>query len=248
MYKQVPAAVIGRVSLLSRGISLLLERSGYQIEPDLNAAHAAGIMEDSGRRSILIILEDDRPAEDIADTIKALRISHPAGFIVVMYRDFSTREIRELLSIGADGVLPASIGPEGLLSALNLILSEEIQFVVMDAKATTSARAHDTAPTHPFAQHEEAVQIERRAQSPTDFRLPDALSISDRESAVLQNLIRGDSNKMIARRLSISEATVKIHVRSLLRKIGAENRTQAAIMALNECMADTPSVDFSLKN
>jgi hypothetical protein len=45
--------------------------------------------------------------------------------------------------------------------------------------------------------------------------------------------LRGDSNKMIARELGITEATVKVHLKGLLRKIGAGNRTQAAIWAMN---------------
>jgi two-component system nitrate/nitrite response regulator NarL len=45
--------------------------------------------------------------------------------------------------------------------------------------------------------------------------------------------VEGDSNKAIANRLGITEATVKVHLKSLLRKIGAANRTQAAIWALN---------------
>jgi two-component system nitrate/nitrite response regulator NarL len=50
---------------------------------------------------------------------------------------------------------------------------------------------------------------------------------------ILRCLLNGDSNKMIANHLNITEATVKVHLKSLLRKINASNRTQAAIWALN---------------
>src|SRR5262249_29075106 len=56
--------------------------------------------------------------------------------------------------------------------------------------------------------------------------------LSRRERQVLVYLARGDSNKMIARRCEISEATVKVHLKAILRKIAAHNRTQAAIWAL----------------
>jgi two-component system, NarL family, nitrate/nitrite response regulator NarL len=60
----------------------------------------------------------------------------------------------------------------------------------------------------------------------------DAARLSPREKEMLTHLVVGHSNKAIARRLDIAEATVKVHLKSVLRKIRVENRTQAAIWAL----------------
>jgi two-component system nitrate/nitrite response regulator NarL len=57
--------------------------------------------------------------------------------------------------------------------------------------------------------------------------------ISPREQDILQQLVSGASNKAIANRLGITEATVKVHLKTLLRKIDVNNRTQAAIWAMN---------------
>jgi two-component system nitrate/nitrite response regulator NarL len=57
--------------------------------------------------------------------------------------------------------------------------------------------------------------------------------LSPREQEILQSLVTGASNKMIAIRLGITEATVKVHLKTLLRKIDVKNRTQAAIWAMN---------------
>ena len=57
--------------------------------------------------------------------------------------------------------------------------------------------------------------------------------LSVREKSILQCLALGDSNKAIARKVDIAEATVKAHVKTILRKIRAQNRTQAAIWAMN---------------
>ena len=54
-----------------------------------------------------------------------------------------------------------------------------------------------------------------------------------REREILQHLVMGASNKLIANRLGITEATVKVHLKTLLRKIDVNNRTQAAIWAMN---------------
>jgi two-component system nitrate/nitrite response regulator NarL len=57
--------------------------------------------------------------------------------------------------------------------------------------------------------------------------------LSPREGLILQWLVEGSSNKIIARRAAISEATVKVHMKAILRKVNAQNRTQAAIWAVN---------------
>ena len=54
----------------------------------------------------------------------------------------------------------------------------------------------------------------------------------EREEQILKALVRGQSNKMIARMCCVTEATVKVHMKSILRKIRVANRTQAAIWAL----------------
>ena len=54
---------------------------------------------------------------------------------------------------------------------------------------------------------------------------------------ILQSLMTGASNKVIANRLNLAEATVKVHLRSILRKIQVRNRTQAAVWALNRGMS-----------
>ena len=57
--------------------------------------------------------------------------------------------------------------------------------------------------------------------------------LSPREKIILRCLIEGNSNKCIARKIEIAEATVKVHVKAILRKIRVQNRTQAAIWAMN---------------
>lgn len=56
--------------------------------------------------------------------------------------------------------------------------------------------------------------------------------LSEREKQILQGIARGESNKAIARRLAITESTVKVHVKTILRKVNARNRTQAAVWAM----------------
>lgn len=73
-----------------------------------------------------------------------------------------------------------------------------------------------------------------------------AVKLSDREAEILQCLVNGASNKAIARDLRIAEATVKVHVKGLLRKMQLQNRTQAAIWALNNTHAARVSASSHL--
>ena len=82
--------------------------------------------------------------------------------------------------------------------------------------------------------HLAALLISGRVGATTAGATPAARNgLSQREVQILRCLLNGDSNKMIANHLNITEATVKVHLKSLLRKINASNRTQAAIWALN---------------
>jgi two-component system nitrate/nitrite response regulator NarL len=75
----------------------------------------------------------------------------------------------------------------------------------------------------------------------------DALApqLSSREKSVLLCLIIGDSNKCIARKMDIAEATVKVHVKAILRKIRVQNRTQAAIWGMNHGSLVRPMNDVA---
>jgi two-component system nitrate/nitrite response regulator NarL len=76
-------------------------------------------------------------------------------------------------------------------------------------------------------------EVKARPPEPRD---PSSKGLSPRETQILRHLANGCSNKAIARELNISEATVKVHLNALLRKVRAANRTQAAMWALNNGM------------
>jgi DNA-binding NarL/FixJ family response regulator len=68
-----------------------------------------------------------------------------------------------------------------------------------------------------------------RAAPPLGIKDP---QLSQRERQILTHLAEGDSNKQIARAFNITESTVKVHLKAILRKITAQNRTQAAISVI----------------
>jgi two-component system nitrate/nitrite response regulator NarL len=108
---------------------------------------------------------------------------------------------------GADGFLIKNVSPEALIQSLQLIMLGEKVFPTNLASMLLDMNA--VSPQHSVR------------------------GLSPREQEILQALVTGASNKLIAIKLGITEATVKVHLKTLLRKIDVNNRTQAAIWAMN---------------
>ena len=133
----------------------------------------------------------------------------------------SSEEVAAALQEGAIGYLPASLDCNLILDALCLISSGLSVFPPLgDGTVVAAGQTRDS---------------DRLVQS--------NVALTEREQDVLVALKQGKSNKSIARDLGVSLSTVKVHIRSLFRKIGARNRTEAAIAAdriLAFCAADRP--------
>lgn len=123
--------------------------------------------------------------------------------VALMGHTLDPQQMRDALRLGAAGFLPYSMASDALLSALRLMASGEV-FV--------------------------PVALTENIQ----FSKPDAKDafLSRREREVLDGLLAGHSNKQIAERIGLSEVTIKYHLKSLRSKLGARNRTHAALRAI----------------
>jgi len=126
------------------------------------------------------------------------------GARVALMSGIATREVAEqALKLGAAGFLPKTLPAKSLVNAVRFMAMGE-QYAPIDFMTAAS----ETAPVNPLAE-----------------------KLSQREMQVLQRVCEGKANKEIARELGIQEPTVKLHMKTLNRKIGAHNRTQAAMIA-----------------
>jgi len=117
--------------------------------------------------------------------------------------------LMQVLDAGVDGYLLNNMSSEALIHSLSLVMAGETVF-----------------PT-------ELADILRQAGNGLSHGIGASVNgLTPREIEILQCLIQGDANKVIANRLDITEATVKVHLKALLKKIRASNRTQAAIWAI----------------
>lgn len=123
---------------------------------------------------------------------------------------------------GASGFIPSTMDPSIALEALKFILRGGSYFPPA-AMLRCQAAQDDTEPLDPEP-------TQRSGKAATKDRASTS-SLTGRQQQVAALLRKGLPNKLIARELAMTEATVKVHVRQIMRKLGATNRTQAAISA-----------------
>lgn len=154
-------------------------------------------------RPDVVLMDLEMPVLDGIEATRRIKAEQPDVAVVVL-TSFSDRErILRALDAGAVGYLLKDVEPEGLAKAI-------------------AAAARGDAPLDPKAAR--TLLSARRAVAPGD-------TLSEREREVLLMVAEGLPNKLIARRLSISEKTVKAHLTSVFRQIGVTDRTQAALWA-----------------
>jgi two-component system nitrate/nitrite response regulator NarL len=190
--------------LFRQGLKHLLAGTRFEVGAEFNTVELALEAEEITETSDLVI--SGQAVTDEAD-LRALREAFPTARIVVLADGLSVEALRAAMGSGADGFLSKSVSPEALIQSLQLVMLGEKVFPTNLASMLLDMNA--VSPQHSVR------------------------GLSPREQEILQALVTGASNKVIAYKLGITEATVKVHLKTLLRKIDVNNRTQAAIWAMN---------------
>jgi DNA-binding NarL/FixJ family response regulator len=164
---------------------------------------------------------------DNSQRIKALRAIAPDVPLVIFSESESREEIISALNIGAQGLLYAGMNSELALQAFSFILDGGSYFPSALRPRRPLPQRHPVIDCNPTPRS--CVNGGSSAEDLKDADLTDR-NLTARQGAVLELLSRGNSNKVIARRLAMSEGTVKFHVRQIMRKFGVTNRTQVAVV------------------
>jgi two-component system nitrate/nitrite response regulator NarL len=157
----------------------------------------------------LILLDLHMREKNRIETVKAIRDAGLDCRIVILTVSDNADDLVAAIRTGADGYLLKDMEPEDLLAAIDQTLNGRT--VIGERLNGLLARAI----------REEATAKQR-----------DTAMLTEREQEILQGLAQGLSNKLIARNLDIAEATVKVHVKSLLKKLGCRSRLEAAVWAV----------------
>lgn len=202
MFEKVRVLIIDDHPLMRRGIKQLIE-----LEDNFGVVGDAG----SGSEGIelalktnpeLIILDLNMKGLSGLDTLKALRAEGVDARIVILTVSDAKNDVFALIDAGADGYLLKDTEPDMLLAQLKRIAQGEV--ILSDAV--------------------KELVLERNNESDPFY------SLTEREMDVLSLVATGLSNKQIANKLFISEETVKVHIRNLLRKLNVHSRVAATVL------------------
>lgn len=194
--------------LLRSGLRSQLDGKGFLIGAEAATVDEISRNGTNGSAPDIIILDFAQGTE----AVSALKAAQPQARTVVFAESAELAHLADMFSAGADGYLLKSITPSALIESLRLVALGEKVFPSMLTDFLGAMRA---------------------SQSGTSERVRVGdVALSQRELDIIRRLADGHSNKAIAKELSITEATVKVHLKTVLRKLGASNRTQVAIWAV----------------
>ncbi|WP_305856642.1 two-component system response regulator NarL [Balneatrix alpica] len=197
--------------LLRRGVTQLIELED-ELEVVGEASHALeGIAKAQELEPDLILLDLNMPEINGLETLRRLREAEVDSRIVVFTVSDNEEDVIAALKAGADGYLLKDMEPEDLLAHLRQAAHGKI---VISEKLTALLA--------------QALQSNRK-----DNR-PDIDSLTPRERQIIKLIAQGLPNKLIARKLHITEATVKVHVKHLLKKLRLRSRVEVAVWAVQE--------------
>jgi DNA-binding NarL/FixJ family response regulator len=171
--------------------------------------------------------------------LEQLRAQVPDIPLVIMSDHLGAEDIAAALQTGAMGYVHTGSVLELAMRALSFIIKGGSYFPISVLRELQRRAANQNGPGGDRGNGKggllsRGVVIKGGMSEALSIDIDDkARSLTPRQAAVLECLCQGDSNKLIARRLSVSETTVKVHVRQIMRKLGAANRTQAAVLTCN---------------
>ena len=199
--------------LFRKGVRQLIEMA-----PDLQVLGEAS----SGEQGIamakeldpdLILLDLHMTGMSGIGTLKAMRDAGIDCRVVILTVSDNADDLVAAIRAGADGYLLKDMEPEDLLGAIGEALNGRT--VIGERLSGLLARAI-------------------RAEAASGQR--ESAMLTEREREMLQGLAQGLSNKLIARNLNITESTVKVHVKNVLKKLGFRSRLEAAVWAVERGM------------
>ncbi len=164
----------------------------------------------------LIIMDLGLPMEDGVDAIKKIRKNNNDVKIIVLTSHSEKDEVISCLKAGISAYCTKDIKPEKLCDIIFDVLSGSMYFDAAVSKYVLESNS------------------EKKETILGNISLKDCYNLTHQEKRVLILLASGNNNQQIAKKLSISINTTKVHVCSILQKMGVEDRTQAAIKAIRE--------------
>jgi len=169
---------------------------------------------------LLVIGVADDP-DDTAKQIALFKEKHGSGRVAVLADHYQLSDLVSAFRAGANAYFTKVTTCNAFIKSLELVMLGET-FVPSEILSLIIAHNYEA----------NDLKVETDAQKQAKVVSNDAHPLSVQETRIMSYLIAGNSNKLIARKINITEATVKVHVKAILRKIRVQNRTQAVVWAM----------------
>jgi two-component system nitrate/nitrite response regulator NarL len=234
--KITSTVVVGRRALLREGVVSILQHTAYRIVATATtAADLKGRRLPGSQRLVVVLSVDgaDVTTGGLGESIPLLRLFVDRCIIFVVVEASGPIDMRRILEFAPDGLIVNPGSRDILIKSLELSLMDPQVFILGQPAFLRTTGS-------PGSQNHEQKSGARGIADPLPAAALNASRLSQRERPILRRLARGDSNKIIARLCNIAESTVKIHLKAILRKTNANNRTQAAVWALTRGYAGEP--------
>jgi two-component system, NarL family, nitrate/nitrite response regulator NarL len=225
--------LVGKNELLLEGIRHILIGADFCVAataPSIDVVLASLLAEDL---HILLIFNVGVDQDALVVQVKRFKERYPTAFILLLadYFELSDDNVVAAFRSGANAyVMNPSCNT--FIKSLELVIAGEA--ILPPATLSLLLRQHGEEAAPEFEQSAAVRMGPVSLIEPPNAHDP---RLSTREHCILRCLIEGDSNKIIARKIDIAEATVKVHVKALLRKIRVNNRTQAAVWGISQTSA-----------
>ena len=224
--RQFAAILIGSDALMREGLRRVLTAAGFRILASTSTIHELVLDNSAQRQPDLLIIDGTDDLCSAVEQIELFKLQHPASRVAMISHRHQIEDLISAFRAGANACFGEMVTCDGFTKVLELVmlghtvLPPELLTIVSNLKSE-----HDC--------FKGEIDAERIRGASLSIKIDDVPRLSDREKRVLQLLIEGASNKAIGRKINAAEGTVKVHVKAILRKIRARNRTQAAIWAMN---------------
>lgn len=210
---KIKVLVIDGTTLMRQGIQSLLS-SHENIEfvgessDALEAADLAATLAPD-----VILLDQDVSGLDCGEAIKIIKERHPKTEVIVLANDKREEQAFRLLEAGASGYVLKDINPENLARAIEGVCNGRTLM-------------------NPHVARQLVERFRLLARENNGHNGAHVGGLTGRELEILLEMTKGATDREIAHKMYVSTTTIKSHIRSIFRKVGARNRTQAVVYVL----------------
>jgi DNA-binding NarL/FixJ family response regulator len=217
--------IIGKSSLLREGLTKILHSANFRILTSVPCADDLLASKTIPHQLLFLMVHTGDNFDAAIKQIELVRKRYPGGKIAIVSDRYRLDELVSAFRSGANGYFVDVMACDVFIKSLELVVMGETVFPPAFLSFVLDYESDQPDEASPYHNNNKTIIFEAKDSAPSQ--------LSPREQTILRCLIEGDSNKSIARKIDIAEATVKVHVKAILRKIRVHNRTQAAIWWIN---------------